>query len=139
MIRPAHHAHLTDRGMLVEDGFDFLGGDIAPAADDDLLLTSCEPIEAVHIATSQISSMEPAVPDSRRCSVRVLPITDHEVRAPNAYLPHVTGFHFATIRINQAERNPLAGRTNGTRSYLTRTIPGRRGDLCHAVGFTNRT
>src|SRR5258708_14209936 len=137
MVWPAHHAHLTDRRMLVEDSFNFLWGDIAPAADDDLLLTSCEPIEAVHVATSQVSGMKPAVPDSRRCSVRILPIADHEVRASNAYLPHVTGFHIATIRINQAECNPFTGLTNGTDLYMTRTVPGSRADLCHPLALPN--
>src|ERR1700722_18186896 len=137
MIWPAHHARLADRRMLVEGGFDFLWRDIAPAADDDLLLPSGEPIKAVSVTTRQISGMEPAVPDRRRCRIRILPIADHEVWASNAYLPHVTGFHFAAIRINQAERNPFPGLTNGTGSYITRAVPGCRGNLRHAIGFTN--
>jgi hypothetical protein len=74
-----------------------------------------------------------------RRSPWILPIADHEVRAPNANLPHVTGFHIATIRIDQAKRNPVTWLTDGTGSYMTRAVPGCRGDLCHAVDFTNRT
>lgn len=38
--------------------FDFLSGDIASTADDDLFPTSYEPMEAVCIATGQISGMK---------------------------------------------------------------------------------
>ena len=108
--------------MLVEDGFDFLRGDVASTADDDLFLAPGKPVEAVRIAASQISGMEPVTVESGGCGFRILPITDHQVRALDADLSY---FARASTSRHRESTNRNSIPSPGFPIDPTRTSPGR--------------
>src|ERR1700737_2200513 len=110
LVRKADHRHLLHGGMTQQASFDLHGGNVLPAADDDVL----EPVAylgvAVRVDDRGIAGVEPSVPDRLVRGLRITVVAlEHHVAADHdlADRAPVVWDLLASFRVHDAQ---VAGR-----------------------------
>src|SRR5947199_1514659 len=89
--------------MFTDDSLDLLRRDIAAAADYDFFFPSGEPIESIGIANCKVAGMKPAILKGCAGGIRILPVTRHQLWAPNTDFTLHSGARVCTVCVRQAE------------------------------------
>ncbi|VTR67498.1 conserved hypothetical protein [Desulfosarcina cetonica] len=113
-----YHGHFHDIRMAVEDVFHLDGGDVFPAADDDVFLAVHDLDVVVRVHHRQITAVEPTTGKGRLGGLGVVVVAQHDVVAAHDDLPHglaVPRHRLHGLRVDHIHvlgddiGNPLAG------------------------------
>src|SRR5258707_11090980 len=93
------YANLEHRGVSVNRLLYLLRGYVDAVANDDFFLAAFEPDVSIGVAPSQITTMEPSVPQHLSRRRGIIPVSGKDCRTPHGDLPDLAIWHILAVRI----------------------------------------
>ena len=103
--------------MFLEAVFDFLGIYIFATSDDHIRFSSRQIHKALLILPTEVTRVQPAIPDFFGSSLRVLPVSLKNNFPPHNNFPYFCWPESITIFINHPELMPTPDLANGFRAF----------------------
>src|SRR3981189_2590390 len=100
--------------MFVQYSFDFSWIDILSAGNDHILSTSSDVVVALIVLSRQISRIEPAVAQRRRCRFAVPPVTRTNMAAAKEQFADLAANHIVTFFVDDARLTMESWEANGS-------------------------
>jgi hypothetical protein len=136
-IRHPDYANLEHRGVSVNCLLYLLGGYVNAVANDNFFFATFEPEVSVSIAPSQITTLEPAVPQHLARRRAIVPVSGKDCRTPHGDLPDFANWHIFAVRIDDTHFDPVEGFAKRARTNGMRRIEGGWTGLRHPIDFAH--
>ncbi len=138
-VGDAHHLHVGDLGMAVEEFLDLARIDVLAAADDHVLDPPDDVAVALLVDGADVAGVHPAVGvDRLGRPLRIVPVAEHHRIAAGAELARLPARDGAALRVDHLDLQVRLHAADGGHPPLERIVQGAleadRAGLGHAVG-----
>src|SRR5258708_15300533 len=136
-IRHPDYTNLEHRGVSVNCLLYLLRGYVNAVANDNFFFATFEPEASVSIAPSQITTIEPAVPQHLARRRAIVPVSGKDRRTPHDDLPDCANRHIFAVRIDDTHFDPVERVDNRGPTNGMRRIEGGWTALRHTIDFAH--